>query len=367
MNKKRLMIVIWNMDIGGIQKLLRDMLIHIQRTRPSWEVYLVVKNMDVSIWVKEIQQNTQARVIYHPYQSKTRLIKSFHFIYWLGTQFIRIRPDVCLTFLDQLSIIIAVMRIILLQYKTKLVLGENVLTSNYVKLNKRPPLIWNVSIALCYRLAYRILVPSVACKKDLIKHYHIPKRLLCVVPNWTLIKEVRIQRKRYDLLFAGRFAKEKNLIALLYLVDRLKYVYPSITLCLIGKGKDEQMMRSFIRAHNLEKHVIIHGFHPEIAPYYQQSKIYIMTTVNEGMPVSLIEAGAYYLPSVVTNFPGAPEIIIHGVTGYICNSMVDMEQNILKLLKNRTVRNKLGNNAHAYVTKLFGRSAIERYTTALLV
>lgn len=53
---------------------------------------------------------------------------------------------------------------------------------------------------------------------------------------------------------------------------------------------------------------------------YAEADAVVLPSYREGMPRSLLEAGAMGLPSVATDVPGCRHIITHGVNGLLCEA-----------------------------------------------
>lgn len=116
----------------------------------------------------------------------------------------------------------------------------------------------------------------------------------------------------------------------------------------IGEGEDQEKIKHYIYARNLNDKVIITGrkSQHEVALFLNASDLFIMGSYKEGWSTSLIEAIACGLPSCVTNFSSAREIIEEGINGYVVDSyQTDLfADNMIKALslrrpvKNDTIR-----------------------------
>lgn len=75
------------------------------------------------------------------------------------------------------------------------------------------------------------------------------------------------------------------------------------------------------------------------------SDIYVQSSLWEGMPLSLIEAQVAGLPAVVIDVVGCRDVVIDGVTGYVCKNVGEMKDKILCLIKDRKLRLGMGARA----------------------
>lgn len=349
------MIVIWNMGIGGIQTLLRDAIVYASKKYPDWNIYLLIQNHEESHLVKDLQKKSHAHILEHTYGQKHKLLRVPHFLYWVIMNYIKINPNVVLTFLDHLSFFLVTLKYIFFWRKVRLVLSENVFTSRFIEINRRPVWLWKAAVMFYYRFADSIIVPTIACKKNLEEAFLIPAAIITVISNWTLFVSKKAPPKTYDLIYVGRFEKEKNIYGMLRLANEVVKKFPQIKICLVGKGRLEIATRQYIKNKRLEKNVYLTGHKDNVIPLLSLSKIFLMTTLNEGMPVALLEAGSQKLPAIVSNFRGADEIVHHGINGYVVKSKKEMMHYISQLVSNRALRLKLGKNAQERVRTLYGK------------
>jgi len=70
--------------------------------------------------------------------------------------------------------------------------------------------------------------------------------------------------------------------------------------------------------------------------------------MNEGWGISIIEANSYGTPAVAYNVPGLSESIRDGKTGLLAHDKNEFTQQIIRLLKNNTLRAALGKEAIAW-------------------
>lgn len=87
----------------------------------------------------------------------------------------------------------------------------------------------------------------------------------------------------------------------------------------VGDGEDRSKIEMYVGEMGLSDKVVLIGKKDiyEIAEYHNASDLFIMGSFKEGWSTALIEAIACGIPSCVTNFSSAKEIIIEGVNGYV--------------------------------------------------
>jgi len=98
--------------------------------------------------------------------------------------------------------------------------------------------------------------------------------------------------------------------------------------------------------------------------------IIALTSLNEGTPVSLIEAQAANKPIVSTNVGGIENVVIEGVTAFLCHSKTDFIQFaelLLQLTENEIKRKEIGRVGWEHVKNKFHYTRLIRDMTDLYV
>ena len=96
-------------------------------------------------------------------------------------------------------------------------------------------------------------------------------------------------------------------------------------------------------------------FTNDIEKILSAADIVLLTSDNEGTPLSLIQAGMAGLPVVTTNVGSVPEIVLDGVTGIITDLDVQEIANSLeKLATDKALRERLGLAAQEFTLANFG-------------
>ena len=105
--------------------------------------------------------------------------------------------------------------------------------------------------------------------------------------------------------------------------------------------------------------------HEQVLAWWQRADIAVLTSDNEGMPVSLMEAAACSVPAVATAVGGIPELIEHGVTGVLSppGDAAAFAESLQSLLQDSTRRNAMGAVARQRAVERF---SLERQVDALL-
>lgn len=126
----------------------------------------------------------------------------------------------------------------------------------------------------------------------------------------------------------------------------------------------ELKLKKLVRDLKLSDNFIWLGQRSDILKQLETIDIYIHPSRIEGLPVSIMEACTISLPIIANNVGGIPEIVHHESNGFLFrnNSVEELTEYILILLKNKDLRIKMGNKSKQIVNKYFNN---ETQTTIL--
>jgi len=124
-------------------------------------------------------------------------------------------------------------------------------------------------------------------------------------------KELGINNKAKVLVTVGSLEKVKGHIFLIKAINLLRDKYPHIKSYIIGAGSLEDEMHELIRSLNLEENVYLIGQipHKELNKWINACDVFVMSSLNEGCPISMLEALGCGKPFVGTSVGGIPEVI----------------------------------------------------------
>jgi glycosyltransferase involved in cell wall biosynthesis len=106
---------------------------------------------------------------------------------------------------------------------------------------------------------------------------------------------------------------------------------------------------------NLEALIHFTSWRSDMTKVYAGLDIVALTSLNEGTPVTLIEAQASNKPIVSTDVGGVRDILKEGVTGFLSpsNDINSFVNNLVKLIENKDLRKSMGSSGYTNVSKKF--------------
>lgn len=143
----------------------------------------------------------------------------------------------------------------------------------------------------------------------------------------------------YDLIFIGRLCEQKNPLAFIESVYKLKKYVPNISVAIIGEGDLKNECINLIEKNDLEENIHLLGFLKNPYPIIKKSKVLCMTSRWEGYGLVAAEALSLGKPVVATIVGGLPTIV-NEECGFLTNSNDEYIKEIKKLLENENYYSK---------------------------
>lgn len=161
----------------------------------------------------------------------------------------------------------------------------------------------------------------------------------CAKEDYALAKPAR-------LLHIGRFNVQKNHKGLLEAFAKIAEICPHCTLQLIGDGELREETEKLAVSLGLDNKVAFLGNQTNIYSFLQEADIFLLPSIFEGMPMTIIEAMGTGLPIVASRVGGVPDMLEDGTSGLLVPCEPDaVAQAVLQLLQQDDLRKKLGTNA----------------------
>lgn len=200
-----------------------------------------------------------------------------------------------------------------------------------------------------------VVVVSNFIKETLI-HYPFYKKI-CVIndivdPNLIIRLSNKVEDYKNELeinelkiLTVARLEKIKGFDLLVNAAKSLKEKGVNFKWFIIGEGSERKMIESYCKKNELEDTVILLGM--KINPYIYMKKcdIYVQTSKNEGLGLTVIEAKILEKIIICTNFSTASSLIEDKIDGRLCKiNYEDIAEKIELVNNNNVLKNMIQNN-----------------------
>lgn len=183
-------------------------------------------------------------------------------------------------------------------------------------------------LRLLAALCHRIVVVGGDIKDYLVRSAMIPASKVSVIGNGVDVKRYaappRLSRRECGLPeegrligHVGRLAAAKDQATLLSAFKGVGAVYPDARLVVVGDGPLRSDLEELARALGIESRVTFLGLRfdvPDLLPHFE---LFVLSSVNEGLPLAILEAMAAARPVLSTAVGEIPAVIDHRVTGLL--------------------------------------------------
>lgn len=162
-------------------------------------------------------------------------------------------------------------------------------------------------------------------------------------------KEGKSELTQKHVIAVGRLDGQKGFNRLIDIWALVTKKHPDWILDIYGKGRDHKALQSQIDNYGISDTTVIHQPDQNIKDHYLNSSIFVMTSIYEGLPMTLLEANGLGLPSVCYDFPCGPkDVIKDGINGFLIkdgdsNTFADK---LLTLIENDNIRKLMGQEAY---------------------
>ena len=156
----------------------------------------------------------------------------------------------------------------------------------------------------------------------LVRDWGIPKDRISLIgngydPEIVYNGSTITDKQPVKLVFAGRLVLEKDLFTLLKAVNNLLNWGNNVVLNIVGDGPYLKKLKSFSVENELPVNFLGRLEHNKVIEVISESDIFVLSSIEEGLPIVIIEAMSLGKPVIATAVGGIPEIVSNGVNGYL--------------------------------------------------
>jgi glycosyltransferase involved in cell wall biosynthesis len=222
---------------------------------------------------------------------------------------------------------------------------------------------------------HRYVAVSQAMADEMARDHVVPARKLRVVrnsvpaqafnrpPDPALRAMLTGARDRAVVLTLARLVWRKGLGTLL---DAAASV-PEVVFAIAGEGDERSMLETRIRQLGLEERVRILGQRDDIPALLASCDLFVLPSLFEGLPLSILEAMAAGKPVIATAVPGTREAVSEGETGLLFppGDAPALARAITTVLADRGLASRLGRAGQVRVRQEFSAEMMTRQVEAV--
>ena len=239
---------------------------------------------------------------------------------------------------------------------------------NYSDL-RRQPLARRLARRGVYQLANAVFAISGEVREFYCRQTGFPAERMQVIPNGIDVRRIdqadasgireELGIAPDDFVFGtiARLDLTKDTITLVraFAAVALPRRDPKLKLLIAGDGEQRARLEEFVSLMDLNRVVIFTGQRRDVPRLLRAMDVFALSSVSEGMPLTVLEAMAARLPVVATAVGALPEMIVEGKTGFLVpmRHAVAMSDKLEEFIANRQLAKTFGEAARHKVEREF--------------
>ena len=217
----------------------------------------------------------------------------------------------------------------------------------------------------------RVVAVGSGVKDALISNEWIPASRIQVVYNGVSVEKFkkiptnleRLEIRRREgvvdgapvIIHVARLNSLKDHRTSVHAMRQVTTKIPNAILWIVGEGEQRESIETEVADLGLQGNIRLLGNRYDVADLLSASDVFILTSVSEGIPLTLIEAMLSRVPCVCTRVGGIPEILLNGKTGLLENvhDPVGLGNAVASLISDPNLAGRLATSAVEIATERF--------------
>lgn len=362
--KRKICFVAPSLQMGGIERAMSSLANYIIANYDLEVCYLTIYpfehffslNNGISLHEPPYQFSRSGRSAFETMKYYNHVLSPFNG--YIKKKIFELKPDVIVCFGDWIP------HLVMLGVHNKIPL--------YYSNRSNPNIKYSFQLEFIRKLAYWLTPPTgiiaqtsaaASRKKSLLGN----KSRIQVIPNPARIVEVLDVEKYNYIISVGRLHLEKGFVRLMEVFAALNAI--DWKLVLVGGGVHEKEIRNKAEELGISDRIIFTGKSKEVDMWLNKSKIFVLSSHNEGFPNALCEGMAAGLACASFDIVAGPaDIIENGVNGFLVpDGDLDAMRLVLQnLIENEELRVRVGEEAKKIVDKYSFSAISKRFVEFIL-
>jgi glycosyltransferase involved in cell wall biosynthesis len=147
-----------------------------------------------------------------------------------------------------------------------------------------------------------------------------------------------------------RFSQQKNIIQTLEVCIRICLARNDVNFCFVGDGEHYPLCQQMVQTHHLQERIQLPGWSNQSVMWLQSFDIFMLYSLYEGLPISIIEAMHAGLPILASDIMGNSELVTT-CNGWLVSpdNPVELEKTLHIAINSRTSLVRLGQTSRLLV------------------
>jgi sugar transferase (PEP-CTERM/EpsH1 system associated) len=227
-----------------------------------------------------------------------------------------------------------------------------------------------------YHLADSVFAISGEVREFYCRETGFPVERMAVIPNGIDVRRIDeaitdgvreglgIAKDDFVIGTVARLDATKDPLTLVRAFAKLRREQPDSTLKLliVGDGSERTHLETFVAEQGLNGAVVFTGLRHDVPRLLGAMNVFALSSLSEGMPITVLEAMAARLPVVATNVGALPELVEEGSTGFLTapQDAEAMANRLARVSQNPEMASSFGSRARQKVEREFSLDQILR-------
>jgi sugar transferase (PEP-CTERM/EpsH1 system associated) len=209
-----------------------------------------------------------------------------------------------------------------------------------------------------YHLADVVFTVSEETRDYYCRETGFPRERMRVIPNGVPVArfeaaqangargELGVAADDFVIGIVSRLNPTKDILTLARAFARLYCGQrePRLKLLIVGDGEGRAELENFAAEQGLKHAIIFAGLRQDVPRLLRAMDVFALSSLSEGMPITVLEAMCAALPVVATRVGANPELIAEGETGFLVEPRADeqMAERLARLMVDRGLARRFG-------------------------
>lgn len=214
----------------------------------------------------------------------------------------------------------------------------------------------------------RVICVSEAVRQIVLKKEKLdPKKVIVIyngieMPKENLVDKISARKEfgyEESHLLVGMIANMdwpvKGVTYFLDAIPEIIRAVPQARFIIFGKGKEKASLREKARNLGIDQYLVFAGHSENMNKYYPMMDVSVLTSLSEGLSMTILESMSHCIPVVVTKVGGNPELVVNGETGYLVPPKKPdaFAERVIELLRDPLRRAHMGEKARQRIQEFF--------------
>lgn len=217
----------------------------------------------------------------------------------------------------------------------------------------------------------RLICVSKEESEEALRYRLVSNERIAVIPNWVDLDEFGLfnrTKEKWEELGIPKHNRVVGTVAglrpqkghefLLKAVPQVLRHLPDTTFLIIGEGDCRAKLEEIVRQLKIDNCVVMTGYRRDVPELYPLMDVYVLPSLWEGLPYTILEAMACRCPVIATDISGNREILSDGVGLLVPpRSPVLLGEAIVRLLTDQQLADHLGSRGRQLIEERYKMSA----------